>query len=123
MIHYAGQRISYARHAGRASGHLVVIGKSELPSPTYLTAYLTKLAMRAVRNEQDLPTRLFHWSFVVSIVGAFDRARGQFILARNIRISGTGAVVQDNLGVCRARKRVLKPSLWARKKSGSISPA
>lgn len=38
-IHYAGQRISFAPHAGRASGHLVVIGKPELPAPTYLHAY------------------------------------------------------------------------------------
>ncbi|MGB1117428.1 MAG: CobW family GTP-binding protein [Parvibaculales bacterium] len=38
-IHYAGQRISFAHHAGRASGHLVVIGKPELPAPTYLSAY------------------------------------------------------------------------------------
>jgi len=38
-IHYAGQRISFAPHAGRASGHLVVIGKPELPAPTYLSAY------------------------------------------------------------------------------------
>ena len=37
-IHYAGQRISFAHHAGRASGHLVVIGKPELPAPTYLSA-------------------------------------------------------------------------------------
>lgn len=43
VIHYAGQRISYARHAGCASGHLVVIGKSELPSPTYLTAYFDQI--------------------------------------------------------------------------------
>ncbi|MEE3120930.1 MAG: GTP-binding protein, partial [Pseudomonadota bacterium] len=43
VIHYAGQRISYARHAGCASGHLVVIGKPELPSPTYLTAYFDQI--------------------------------------------------------------------------------
>ena len=43
VIHYAGQRISYARHAGCASGHLVVIGKSELPAPTYLSAYFDQI--------------------------------------------------------------------------------
>ena len=38
-IHYAGQRISFEPHAGRASGHLVVIGRPELPAPTFLSAY------------------------------------------------------------------------------------
>ncbi len=38
-IHYAGQRISFAPHAGCASGHLVVIGKPELPAPDDLSAY------------------------------------------------------------------------------------
>ena len=42
-IHYAGQRISFAPHAGRASGHLVVIGKPELPAPTYLSIYFDQI--------------------------------------------------------------------------------
>ena len=42
-IHYAGQRTSFAHHTGRASGHLVVIGKPELPAPTYLSAYFEQV--------------------------------------------------------------------------------
>ena len=39
----AGQRISFEPHAGSASGHLVVIGKPELPAPTFLSAYFDQL--------------------------------------------------------------------------------
>ena len=45
-IHYAGQRISYAPHGGRASGHLVVIGKPELPAAAYLSAYFEQVRDR-----------------------------------------------------------------------------
>ena len=45
-IHYAGQRISFAPHGGRASGHLVVIGKPELPAAAYLSAYFEQVTDR-----------------------------------------------------------------------------
>ena len=43
-IHFAGQRISFAPHVGRASGHLVVIGKPEMPAPGYLSAYFKQIS-------------------------------------------------------------------------------
>ena len=46
-IHYAGQRISFEPHAGRASGHLVVIGNAELPAPKYLSAYFEQVGDEA----------------------------------------------------------------------------
>jgi G3E family GTPase len=45
-IHYAGQRISFAPHSGRPSGHLVVIGKPELPAAAYLSAYFEQVRDR-----------------------------------------------------------------------------
>ncbi|HAL84507.1 MAG TPA: hypothetical protein DCP12_02590, partial [Rhodobiaceae bacterium] len=45
-IHYGGLLLSFAPHGGRASGHLVVIGKPELPAAAYLSAYFEQVRDR-----------------------------------------------------------------------------
>ena len=68
----------------------------------------------------DLPTRLFHWSFAISIVGAFLTGReGNLFWHEIFGLAALGLFVFRIIwGVSGMKARGLKPSLWAQKNLG-----